>query len=189
MKSLKLSKVSWLILSTGVFLLILLGLGVTHSQQSEEQTRLTDELTTIEMRLNNVKVSQLQQQHEELQAQVQDSENQLNTVKNRLQQLIDSVDVTDKFFVIADNCDVEIITISTTAISEDMLLDTIDCISISVTASVTGTVDNLINFILSLNSGFATGYVMSSQISIPEESSDNTSTAGINMIIYSYEGN
>ena len=188
MKGLKLSKVSWLILSAGVFVVILAGLGITHAQQSEEETRLADELLTVEMRLNNVNVSQLQQQYEELQAQVEDSENQLDAVKDRLQQSIESVDVTERFFVIADNCDVEVVNINTTAISEDMLLDTIGCISISITAAVTGDLNDIIDFIISLNSGFATGYVRTSQISIPEDTSENVSTAGVQMTVYSYEG-
>ena len=47
MKGLKLSKTSWLILSAGVFIVVLAGLGLTRSQQMKEQTKVADELNLI----------------------------------------------------------------------------------------------------------------------------------------------
>jgi len=182
---LKLSKISWLILSAGVFLVILAGLGITRSQQFQEENALTEELGLSEARLNNIQVAQLQQQNDELQQRIKDSQEQLDIVKERLHQPVESVDVTDKFFVIAENCDVLVMNLSTTTISENILGD-IDCSSISISASVQGDLDDLIDFIISLNNGFATGCVRTAQISFSTTGIDEGLSSSIQMIVYSY---
>ena len=56
MKKLKLSKTSWLILAAGVFIVVLVGLGLTRSQQIREQSGLDDELSVTQKRLDNLQV-------------------------------------------------------------------------------------------------------------------------------------
>ena len=60
MKYLKLSKTSWLILGVGVFIVALAFLGITRSQQAQEQSRLDDELEMSQMSLANMQISDLQ---------------------------------------------------------------------------------------------------------------------------------
>jgi hypothetical protein len=183
MKKLKLSRASWLILSAGIFIVVFAGLGLTRSQQLQERTQLEEELSINEMRLNQFNVAQLQQQRDELQKQINDSTWKLNLAKYKLRATVESIDVTDEFFLIASKCDVTVNSISSSSIGNDNLKG-IGCSTISLSASVSGELSDIINFVISLNHDYTTGYVRSVQIGVCEE----VSSAGIQMIIYSYEG-
>lgn len=186
MKRMKLSKISWLILSAGVFIVVLAGLGLTHSQQLQEQTRLDEELVITETRLNTSQVTQLRQQQEELQEQLDESIINLAEAKDRLRWPIASVDVTDEFFSIAHYHDLVVMLLATSPIKQE-ILTSIGCSAITLRAGVTGELSDVISFIISLNNDFTTGIVESISISIPETSCNQTS-ATIQMIIYSYQG-
>lgn len=165
MKKLKLSKTSWLILSAGIFMVVLAGLGLTRSQQIQEQATLEEELSINEMRLNQFNVAQLQQQRDELRGVIDDNTIRLNEAKYGLRATVESIDVTDEFFVIASDCDVLVTSISSSSIGSDVL-NGIGCATISLNACVSGELENIIDFIISLNHDYATGYVKSVQISI-----------------------
>jgi hypothetical protein len=217
MKGLKLSKVSWLILSAGVFIVVLAGLGLTRSQQLKEQTKLNDELSLNQKMLGTVQTTQLSQQLENLRGKVEESESQLKEAQARLHQTVISVDVTDAFFKIAAYCSVNVTNLSTTTISQSKY-EGITISTISLNARVTGEKKNIINFIISLNNGYVTGNVQSAQITFASttdqgeapvsggESGVETGAepgvepgegqtldtgladAAISMLIYSYEG-
>jgi len=187
MKGLKLSKTSWLILAAGVFIVVLAGLGVTRSQQLKEQTQLDEELSLSTMRVDKAQTEELLPQLEELQQRIEESSEQLTEVKNRMRQTVESTDVTEKFFVIAEYCGVEIMNLSTMRISTDVV-EGIECSTISISATIEGEVPNIIDFIVRLNEGFTTGNIESAQIFIPEESSEDKPSASISMVVYAYEG-
>lgn len=187
MNRLKLSKTGWLILSAGIFVVVLAGLGVTRSSQLKEQNQLEEELNLSTMRLDQIQTAELRPQLEELQQRVEEGEAQLNDAKDRMRQTVESSDVTEKFFVIAEYCGVKIMTLSTTPISQHAVKD-IDCNTISINTLVEGEVPNIIDFIISLNDGFTTGNVKTTQIIIPEQTSDETPSANIQMTIYAYKG-
>lgn len=187
MKGLKFSKTGWLILSAGIFVVILAGLGVTRSQQLTEQTKLEEELSLSTMRVDTIQVSHLRPQLEELQQRLDESESQLNEVQDRLRQTVVSVDVTEKFFAIAEYCDVVIQNLTNTTISTDTIQN-INCYETSISATVTGELEDIVDFLIGLNEGYTTGYVQSTQISIPDESSDKQPSANFQIVVYSYEG-
>jgi DNA-binding Xre family transcriptional regulator len=193
MKGLKLSKTSWLILSAGVFLVALAGLGLTRSQQLHEQTRLDDEVGMSEKRLATLQTAQLSQNLENLRVKVEEGEAQLKEAQARLRQTVVSVDITDEFFKIAEYCSVNVTNLSTTTISQTKY-ENITLSTISLTANVIGKKQNIINFVIGLNNDYVTGNVQSTQITFhetylddgTEESEEDSATVG--MIIYSYEG-
>lgn len=187
MKGLKLSKTGWLILSAGIFIVILAALGVTRSQQLEEQAQLDEELSLSTTRVEKLQVADLRPQLEALQQRIEENEAQLTEAKDRLRQTVESTDVTEKFFLVAEYCGVKIMTLSTSRISKQVLTG-IECNMISISTSVEGEVPNLIDYIISLNKGFTTGYIESAQITISEEPTD-VSTASIQMVVYTYKGN
>jgi hypothetical protein len=186
MKGIKLSKTSWLILAAGVFIVILAGLGLTRSQQLSEQTLLDEALAATTSRLSMLEVSQLQLEEAELQQRLDETMVEFEDVKDRLRQTVVSVDVTDELFRIAEYSDVEIMSMMSSA-QADGKLGPISCLTTSISANIRGNTSDLIDFVLNLNSGYTTGIVRSVNISIPEETSDN-STAAITLSIYSYEG-
>ena len=183
----KLTKTSWLILSIGIFVVVVAGLGLTRSQQFKEKGQLDEELSIAEKRLNKLPVKDLREQEEELQKRLDESTMQLMAVKDSLRQPVESIDVTDEFFAVAHYCDVEIMSISSSSLKSDKLGD-VACSMISLSAHVTGEVSNLINFIIKLNNDFTTGLVKSAQMSIPETVYEGQASASIQMVVYAYEG-
>jgi hypothetical protein len=188
---LKLSKTSWLILLAGLFIVIIAGLGLTRSQQLQEQSRLNEELSQAEVRLSKLEVQQLGQQKEELQGQLDEKSVQLVAAKDRLRQSVESINVTDKFFAIAKSCDVIVDSITSSSIRSEKLVG-ISCSVINLGATVTGDTSHLINFVIKLNTDFTTGLVKSAQISIPEADQATVEgkapSANIQMVVYAYEG-
>jgi hypothetical protein len=188
MKYLKLSKTSWIVLAAGIFVVVLAGLGITRSQQLSEQGKLDDELSISQTSLNNLHIDALQLELQELQQAAEDTQLQLDQAVQSLDQTVVSVDITDEFFSIAEYCGVLVVNLSTSPITPNMY-GGIGLSATSLNASVEGAVPNLIDFVESLNSDFTTALLKSVQIDIPPSSSNETSSANIQMTIYSYEGN
>jgi len=188
MKYLKLSKTSWIILAAGLFIVILAGLGITWSQQNQEEKRLKDELDTTQQGIASMQIEGLQAQLDELLQTTAAEQAQLNAAQTQLDQTVVSVDVTDKFFSIASTCGVMVINLSTSPIVPN-IFEGIGLSTTLLSAVVEGATPALIDFVESLNNDFATGLTKSSQIDIPPSSSNETSSAMIQLIIYSYEGN
>jgi len=204
MKGIKLSKTGWLILSAGVFVVILAGLGVTRSQQMREQNRMNEELSLSETRLDKLDITDMRRQLEDLDQKVQEGEAQLDDARERLHQTIVSVDVTDEFFKIAEYSGVTVMSLSTSAIASNEL-EGIGLQTIALSAQVEGDFEKIIDFVINLNNGYATGYVESAQINIPipevapaegEEAGEDeivapveeSTSVAIQMLVYSYEG-
>ena len=209
MKGIKLSKTGWLILSAGVFVVILAGLGVTRSQQMREQSRMNEELSLSETRLDKLDVTDLRRQVEDLDQKMQEGQAQLDDARERLRQTVVSVDVTDEFFKIAEYSGVTVMSLSTSAIASNEL-EGIGLQTIALSAQVEGDFEKIIDFVINLNNGYATGHVKSAQINIPlpepateqvEEAQgeeegegesiepvEESSSVAIQMIVYSYEG-
>ena len=201
MKGIKLSKTSWLILSAGVFVVILAGLGVTRSQQVREQSRMNDEMGISATRLDKIDVTALKRQLEDLNQKVEGGQAQLDEARERLKQTVISVDVTDELFKIADYSGVIVMTLTTSTITPGKL-EGIGLKTISLSAQAKGDLDKIVDFVINLNNGYATGYVQSAQISIPPESgtsvgaggeeglqpAEDEPTVAVQMIVYSYEG-
>jgi hypothetical protein len=185
MKGMKLSKTSWLILSAGIFTVVLAGLGVTRSGQMKEQNTLDEELGMSTTILEKSQAIPLETQLGDLQEKLKESESQLAEAKDRLRQTVLSVDVTDNFFQIANYCNVVVMNLNTTSISNNSLND-VNFSTISLTATATGELSKLIDFIISLNKGYTTGFVKSAQLSVDDTTGETS--AAINMVIYSYEG-
>jgi len=186
MKYLKLSKTSWLILAVGVFIVALAFLGITRSQQAQEQSRLDDELEMSQMSLANMQISDLQAELAALEQDAAQEQAGLNAAVNSLDETVVSVDVTDEFFSIASTCGVVVINISTSPISPN-IYEGLGLSATSISAALEGELANLIDFVEALHSGFSTGQIKMAQIEIPPSSSNETASASIMMTIYSYE--
>lgn len=183
----KLTKTSWLILSIGIFVVVVASLGITRSQQLQEKDQLNEKLSVAELRLSRLQVKELRQQQEELQGRLDEREMQLMAAKDSLRQPIESIDVTDEFFAIAQYCGVKVMSISSSGIKSEKL-GSVGCSVISLNAVVDGEVSNLISFVIKLNNDFTTGVVKSAQISIPETDCEDEPAASIQMVVYAYEG-
>jgi DNA-binding protein YbaB len=186
MKYIKLSKTSWLILAVGLFVVMAAGLGITRSQQAQEQGRLSDELAISEQSLASIQIAGLASQLAELQQSADQAQLQLDQAQQKLEQTVISVDIADEFFSIASTCGVKVISLSTSPILPNMY-EGIGLATTSLTAAVDGELPALIDFVESLNADFTTGMIETTQIDIPPSDSDATPSLNIQMIIYSYE--
>jgi hypothetical protein len=187
MKGIKISKTGWIILSAGIFIVVLAGLGITRSGQVKQQSKLGTDLTSSQLRLDKLDTSGYQMQLDELEQQLADSDQQLAQVKDKLRQKIESVDVTDKFYEIAAFYSVNVTILGTTKLVKDSYQG-VPCSVISLTATARGDFPDIVDFIAGLNNNYRTGFVQSTEIQAPTVATDNTSDANINLIVYSYEG-
>jgi outer membrane murein-binding lipoprotein Lpp len=184
---LKLGKTSWFILVIGIFIVIVVSLGLARSQQMREYTRLSNELSVAEKRLSQVQVKQLTQQQEDLQGKLDASTVQLTAAKDTLRQTVQSIDVTDKFYAIVKSCGTAVSSYSSSNVKSDKVGD-LSCSVITLNAVVEGDVSNLINLVIRLNTDFPTGLVNSAQISVPPSADMGKPSVNIVMVVYAYEG-
>jgi hypothetical protein len=187
MKSIKFSKTGMVILSAGVFVVVLAGLGLVRSGQAKQQTKLNTDLATSELRLNKVDTSNQQVQLNELNQQLEDDKQQLEDIKGKLVQKIASVDVSEKYFEIAKFYSVNVSVMGTTTLSHGTY-DGVTCNVISLSGSVSGNLKDVIDFIVGLNNNYATGFVETVSLTIDQEKEVPTGAASVNVVVYSYEG-
>jgi TolA-binding protein len=186
MKFFKLSKTSWLILSAGLFIVVLAGLGITRSQQSQEQNKISDQLTTAQKSLEKLNSTDLAQQLEELNQQTDEAKVQLEEAQSRLRQTVVSVDVTDKFYSIADYCGVIVTNYTSTPIQSAKFAN-VGLSTTSINTVVRGDFEQLVNFIVALNNDFNTAQMKAYMMNIPDGDEELPSVT-VQMVIFSYEG-
>lgn len=184
MKKLKinLSKTSWIILSVGVFIVILAGLGVTYSQQLKENSAANNELGITEMRLEQFNIEELQRQEIDALAIHDTVSSQYDSGKVKLQQPIESINVTDRCYYIASLSNVVITNIGTTEVSPEEFIN-LDCNKISINIIAQGELSDMVNYIININEGFSTGYIESVQTVMVDDP-----YTSIQMVVYSYRG-
>jgi hypothetical protein len=181
----KISKATWMILGAGVFIIVLIGLGVARYGQVQEQEKVSGDLAVNTVRLNKLQVITALPQTNEIEEEIKDVQSQTEDIKARLIQSIISVDVADKFYEIAGFYSVNVTSMGTSAMSEQPFAD-IPCDVISLSASVSGTMEDVIDFVKGLNDNYTTGFIRSAQLDMknPLES-----FVSIQMIVYSYRSN
>ena len=185
----KLSRTSWFILTTGVFIVSVGSLGFTHTQQLKEQEQQSDVLTVAEKRLSQLQNKDLSLQQEELEEQLVQSRSELESAKEALRLSIESIEETDALFQIADASSVNITDMSSSSLGNDKLSD-ISLSNIALTVRAEGDLPNLIDFVIKLNTDFTTGFIKSADMTIPDKSGEEpqSPSVSIQMVIYAYKG-
>lgn len=190
MKGIKLSKTSWLILSAGVFIVVLAGLGVTRNQQIQQQSVAQEKLDLAETRLGKYDLTQLRYRVEELSRLIEEKKTEVEEARVRLDSTVVSADVVEQFFAIAEFSDVSVSNLSDTPISNSDLSG-VDVQQTSLSSSVNGTLENVIDFITNLNHNFTTGYTVTAQIRVVEIPDDDdmqgTASCTVQIFVYSRE--
>ena len=189
MKKIKinLSKTSWIILSVGVFIVVLAGLGVTYSQQAKEKEEAEQQLELTEMRLDMFNIPELESQKKEMEASVADAEKLYDLYRANLIQSVISSDVVEKCYEIADDSNVQIINIGSSVIKV-ISFSGVRCVVTNVNIRVSGTLPDYMVYMTNLNEDFTTGYVYTTQIILDDNPEDDNSEATIQLMVYSYEG-
>ena len=194
---LKLSKKAWIVLAIGIFIIAFASLNMAYSQQGQEQIRINQELSLAQLRLARFSPEELSSQQQKLENRLAHTEWKLEVAKASLRQLIESIEVTDTLFEVAETSGVEIIEINSPGLTSEELEGVAYSI-LALTAKVEGNVPNLINFILELNRKFPTGVLESVEIVVPGVIEGETGgeeieepakpSAKLELFIHTYEG-
>jgi len=172
----KLSKTTLIFLGVGIFAILAVGMGVAYAQQSREQSRLDEQLSLAQLRLTNYSSpEELSSRRSKLESQLAELEIQFEDAKSLLRQPVESIEVTDTLFEVAEACDVEILELDSPGLARDSRnLRGITCSALSLKAKVQGDVHDLLSFIFMLSKKFPTGVFEAVGISIPEVVAEET---------------
>jgi cell division protein FtsB len=184
---LKLSKTSWLIIIIGVFVIVLIGLGIVRSQQVHQQNELNEQLALTRSKIQVIQLEQLSLRQGDLERQLSETDSQSESAKKILSQPVRSVTISDFLFDTAEANSVNITEINSSGLASEELAG-VTCSVLPFTAKVEGELTNLVSYITKLNNDLATGFVKSVEISVPETSSTKKPSANIQLIIYTYQG-
>ena len=109
----KLSKRAWAFLAVGIFFILAVSLGVAYLQQNSERSRLEEELSLAQLRLDKSPPSEgLSLQVEDLESKLSQAEVQLEDTKSHLIQPIENIEIADTLYKDAEPYHIEIIEIS-----------------------------------------------------------------------------
>lgn len=190
----KLGKTSWMILLAGIFVVVIGSLGLARYQQLGAQQQLSEEFSIANARVINLQFDHLREQEADLKVQLKESQDRVGVAKDRLRNdKVQSIQITDDFFDIADACGVEVVSLSTTALSGEEL-GTVVCQSVPFSGRVEGSLADIVRFVHKLNSDYTTGVVKNASISIINDDdslSTNTNdpaSGEVRLIAYTYEG-
>jgi len=189
----RLGKKAQIFLAGGIFVVLMASLFMVYSQHNQEQSRLSDELSLVQLALAGFSPEKLSAQQRVLESRLTRTELELGTAKTKLRQSILSIEVTDTLFDVADTHNVEIIGIDSPGVTDEEL-EGVSLSILSLTAMVEGDVSNLVNFIVELSEEFPTSVDASVEILFPtsvdesEETDVEKPIASIELRIHTYEG-
>ncbi len=199
----KISKTAWTVLAIGIFVVVAASLLMAYFQEGQEQSRLSQELSSVEILLAKqwAKFSseELPSQQSQLERQLALAESKLNNAKAGLRQPIESIETTDTFFEIAEANEVEIVEISKVEIVEisppgwpEEDTDEVNFSAMSLTIKIEGDVPDLVDFISELSQQFPTSVYELTEIRVPEVAEEEEEleppSANLKLYIYTYEG-
>ena len=176
----KLSRKTLLIITAGVLIIALAGVGVVYSQQVDEQTQLNEQLASAQSRLRGIQLEQLSAKQTELEKQVSQATAQLEAVKAPFSELEGSTTAISTFLKVAEANGLEVTEIKSPGPAEDKL-EELACWVVPLTAKVKGDTPNLVSFLLELNSSLMTGVIKS-------VTTGENATAEIELVVYTYRG-
>jgi len=166
---------------------------MAYFQEGREQDRLSQELSSIQILLakqwDKFSAEKLPAKQSEVESQLALVESQANAAKANLRQPIDSINIVDTFFDIAETSEVKIVEIGNVGIVEltppsliEEDLEELDFSAFSLTVKIKGDVANLVNFISKLGQKFPTCVNETTDIDAKQ------SLATLTVQIFNYEG-
>lgn len=183
---LSVSKRLLLLISGGMLLVAVAGLGTSYVGQMQEQAQLSDDL---ELAQNKLAASPLEKSFAHLsdltkQSQALDAE--IVSSKKQLSQSIVGTDVLEILQQAAGAASVDITAITSTGrVNSD--IGKVPVYALPVNISVKGEVPSIYSFVVKLSERFPTETVRSIDVTMPDKESMSP-TASIKLNIYSYRG-
>ncbi|UCD53827.1 MAG: hypothetical protein JSU76_02655 [Dehalococcoidia bacterium] len=184
----KLSRKAGILLGVGILVVFGASLGMLHSQETEEQSWLSQELDVIQLRLKKHSPDEFSFQQRELEWRLAQTEVQVNAAKDRLRQSVDSIEVTETLFEVAADNGVEMVEISSPGLSSEDLDSGVYSILL-LAVVVEGNVSSLVDFILEVGRKFPTSVIETAEITVPAVvgGESRQPSATVSLRIYSYQ--
>lgn len=176
----KVSRTTLLIITAGVLIIALAGLGMVRFQQVKEQKQLNEQLASAQARLSGVQLEKLPTQQAELEKQLSQATSQLEVAKAPFSEFVGSTTAINTFLKVAKANGVEVTEIKSPGPVEDTL-EGVACWATPLTAKVKGDLPKLVSFFLDLNDYFVTGVIKS-------VTTEGNTSAEIQLIVYTYRG-
>ena len=178
----------WLIYGAIIVLVAALTtMGIIQVQQMKERDSLSDDLDMAEQLLNALEANQSSQWQDDSDTQPDDTQANFDTAKAELSQSIDSIIANESLFRIAADSSVTLTSISVSSFYDDTLAE-LPCSYLPLNVTAEGDLTTLLDFISRLNTDLTNGLVRLATLSIPEASDKGESSADIEMVIYTYQG-
>jgi len=204
----RLSKTALLILGAGVFIIALAALFMLYSTQAGDEEQMEESLADAQALLPQLiaQKEDWQSQLTQLESQLVQEASALDKSMARFPEAVESIEYAEELFLIAHDCDLEIVSITSTAPRDQEVKDTpiiysITTLEVEVSpaaappfplteAYLDSTVANMLDFVDTIVNGgyFTTANVEQVTIEIPEIGESEKPLAIIKLIIYSYEG-
>ncbi len=180
-------KLGWpTIVIAALLLVILSGLGIFHLRQASDESRLSDEVVLAKASLDASEQEQTGDR-EEMTSRLTEISVELEQAQALLSRTTESIEVTETLFNIAATQGVVIDKLVILPESTTVLAG-LECSMLSVSLSVEGSLDEMVNFITALNRDIVNGAVTSVSMEVPVEFFGLRATADIDLIIYFYRG-
>jgi hypothetical protein len=185
--TLRLNK-KWLIYGAIIGLVAALTtMGIIQVQQTKEKNILSDDLNMAEQVLSILEAKQSASWQDEIDTQLDEAQTNFNTAKAELSQPIDSIIANESLFEIAAASSVTLTSIAVSPLYDDTLAE-LPCSYLPLTVTAKGDLTTLLDFISRLNTNLTNGLVRLVSLNIPEVSEEGESSADIEMVIYTYQG-
>jgi len=215
----KLSKTAWIILVTGIFIIAIGSLYWLYLQEGPKQEELNAQLSAVQAQLPNLaeQRASLESTLTELEDNLAQATSQLKTAKAAFPDLVESIEVDELLFGIANDWGLEITSLTASEPrdyrvkvemeAEDIEVEDVTYLVTSFTIDVKGEVTDILNFIHTIvnHRDFDTATVELVNIVVPEplteaEKEELTEeeieeaeepempSATIKLVIYSYKG-
>jgi len=212
----KLGKTAWIILVTGIFVIASASLYWLYLQEEPKQEELNAQLSAVQAQLPNLaeQRASLESTLTELEDNLAQATSQLKTAKAAFPALVESIEVDELLFGIADDWGLKITSLTASEPSdlevevevemEDIEVEDVTYLVTSFAMDVKGEVTDILNFIHTIvnHRDFDTATVELVNIVVPEPISEEEKeglteeeieekempSATIKLVIYSYKG-
>jgi len=182
----KISKKSWFTIALGFLIMAAVSLSFVYYQRTGEREQLQADLLSARSRLSTVDMLTLTHQQKVLEGDLNQAYAEYAADKKKFVQSIENIAVSNVLYSTANANSVNITEMSSSDVSSEVI-EGAPCLALSLDARVVGKVDNLVAFITQLNDDLINAVVKSVSMDIPSSGNDKIASAGIRVVIYTYE--
>jgi len=184
----KISKATRWILTIGILVILLVGLGVNYARQKSEQSQLNANIAQAQQDFikytREHSAQEYTAQKEDLEARINQANSRIAGAQSELRQYTESIEINKTLFEAADEANVTIITL-TSSPPEENELNGITYQTFTLSINAEGEVVALLNFLDKVSQRFYSSQINSVEIDVAEVQGE--STIVLELKVYAYE--